>query len=263
MAKTLESLAEELRGEALDYPDTYEETPWGDRVVKVKGKVFFFCGVHKDKLNATVKLPQSGAMALQMPFAKPTGYGLGKSGWVTATFEKASAVPVPIILEWLEESFRAVAPKTILKKWEAGGKAKPAAAKPVEKVKNVPVVLVGDDNLRLERAREALEERGFKIASVSAPDENAMHALGRKKPQAIVIDLGRRAPAGLELASALSRSEFKDVPLFFAGARDAAAEKRIAQSLPGAAGCARVPPGDPEFVDLLVKGLSKAKGKKE
>jgi len=33
-----------VRELALSYPETTEEFPWGDRVVKVKGKVFVFMG---------------------------------------------------------------------------------------------------------------------------------------------------------------------------------------------------------------------------
>src|SRR5687768_898765 len=101
MARTLESIAGELRAEALDYPETYEENPWGDRVVKVGGKIFFFCGVHKEKLYVTAKLPVSGVMALQLPFAEPTHYGMGKHGWVTAHFEKPGDVPVGMLHEWI------------------------------------------------------------------------------------------------------------------------------------------------------------------
>ena len=257
MPKTLEDIAEELRGEALRYPETYEENPWGDRVVKVKGKMFFLCGVHKEQLYVTAKLPSSGVMALQLPFAKPTGYGLGKSGWVTASFARPPQVPVPMMVEWIEESFRAVAPKTVLKMWEAGKDAKPA--KPEKKSREASgaaVLLVGDDQLRLKRARKALEERGFKIAGTTPPDPEALDQLAKKKSQAIVIDLGRRAPAGLELAAAIASSQFRHLPLFFAGARDAAAERQIKASVPKVAGCSRVPPGDPEFVELVAKRLA-------
>src|SRR5215831_5255367 len=34
---SLEAIAKKLREAALEYPETYEEQPWGDRVVKVKG----------------------------------------------------------------------------------------------------------------------------------------------------------------------------------------------------------------------------------
>ena len=33
-----------LRDFALRYPETHEDFPWGERVIKVKGKVFLFLG---------------------------------------------------------------------------------------------------------------------------------------------------------------------------------------------------------------------------
>jgi hypothetical protein len=58
-------------------------------------------------------------VALSLPFAEPTGYGLGKSGWVTARFAAGDDVPVPMLIGWVDESFRAVAPKRLLAKLEA------------------------------------------------------------------------------------------------------------------------------------------------
>ena len=78
-----------LRKRALTYPDTHEDFPWGHSALKVKGKAFLFmaCGANFDNtLSVSVKLPVSGHAALTLPFAAPTAYGLGKSGWVTATF---------------------------------------------------------------------------------------------------------------------------------------------------------------------------------
>src|SRR5262249_40211221 len=71
-----------LRAAALAYPGAVEEFPWGDRVFKVRKKIFVFINVHEGKLYVTAKLPASGKMALLLPFASPTGYNLGKSGWV-------------------------------------------------------------------------------------------------------------------------------------------------------------------------------------
>src|SRR6188768_1611546 len=93
-----------LRSVALAYPETTEEFPWGDRVVKVKGKVFIFMGSGDtdDGVGLSVKLPQSGTAALALPFCAPTGYGLGKSGWVSVRFAKGEKPPMPLLLEWLE-----------------------------------------------------------------------------------------------------------------------------------------------------------------
>jgi predicted DNA-binding protein (MmcQ/YjbR family) len=105
-----------LRAHALAYPDTYEEFPWGHRAIKIKAKVFLFLYHEDGFLGLTVKLPESGGMALTLPFASPTGYGMGKHGWVSAKFGPADAVPIEMIKEWIDESFHAIAPKPKRKK---------------------------------------------------------------------------------------------------------------------------------------------------
>ena len=111
----------ELRRFALTYPEAYEDTPWGERVVKVNKRVFVFFHVPSDALHVTVKLPESAGMALGLPFATPTGYGLGKSGWITATFEAGSRAPVAVLKQWIDESYRAVAPKTLVRRLDGAG----------------------------------------------------------------------------------------------------------------------------------------------
>jgi predicted DNA-binding protein (MmcQ/YjbR family) len=112
---SLASIAAKLRKAALAYPDAVEEFPWGERVFKVKKKIFAFAQVQERELHFTVKLPHSGPMALLLPFTEPTGYNLGKSGWVSATFARATDVPVDMLLEWLDESYRAVAPAKLVR----------------------------------------------------------------------------------------------------------------------------------------------------
>src|SRR5438034_1405084 len=99
-----------VRAFALTYPGATEEYPWGERVIKVKGKVFLFMGQPADGgIGLSVKLPVSGKSALELPFAQPTGYGLGKHSWVTAVFPTSDDVPLDLVKEWIDESFRAVA----------------------------------------------------------------------------------------------------------------------------------------------------------
>ena len=101
---------------ALTYPDAWKDHPWGETVVKVGKKVFVFFGPPRARLHVTCKLPHTFDVALStFPFAASTGYGLGASGWVTATFEGKDDVPVPLLLEWIDESYRAVAPKSLVK----------------------------------------------------------------------------------------------------------------------------------------------------
>ncbi len=125
-AKQVES---KLREIALAYPGAREEFPWGERVVKVGKKVFVFMGMPEGGgLALSVKLPHSGTMALMFPFATPTGYGLGKSGWVSARFEPGEAPPLELLRAWIDESYRAVAPKTMVARLPAPAPAKPKAA---------------------------------------------------------------------------------------------------------------------------------------
>jgi len=115
--KTLESIELELRDYAMSFPDAHEDHPWGHIAVKVKGKAFVFLGGDKNakELSMSVKLPTSRDMAADLPFAEPTGYGLGKSGWVTARFTKVGDVPRDLLRAWIDESYRAIAPKKLVK----------------------------------------------------------------------------------------------------------------------------------------------------
>jgi predicted DNA-binding protein (MmcQ/YjbR family) len=123
---------------AAAYPETVEENPWDHRAFKVRGKTFLFLTGTAEQLNVTVKLPHSGVLALELPFVEPTGYGLGKSGWISAVFGPEDEVPIGMVAQWLEESFAAIAPKRLVAARAAGGEVvavakKPAAKKPVAK----------------------------------------------------------------------------------------------------------------------------------
>jgi predicted DNA-binding protein (MmcQ/YjbR family) len=102
-----------LRDFALDYPEATEDFPWGHRAIKVRGKAFVFMSKDEPSLSLSVKLPASAEGALQFPFAEPTHYGLGRSGWVTATFAPRQKPPVDVLRSWIDESYRAVAPKRL------------------------------------------------------------------------------------------------------------------------------------------------------
>ncbi len=114
----------ELRVFAMGLPGATEDFPWGDRVAKVNGKVFVFLGldpVPGGPIGLSLKLPASGQEALDLPFTRPTGYGLGKSGWVTATFEPGEEVPLDILKTWILESYQAIAPKKLSAALEGSG----------------------------------------------------------------------------------------------------------------------------------------------
>jgi predicted DNA-binding protein (MmcQ/YjbR family) len=112
---TLKQAFDRLRTFALRYPESSEDHPWGETAIKVKGKTFVFMGVDKERLGLSLKLPHSREFALEMhAFTKPTPYGLGKSGWVTAEFFAKDRPPLDILEAWIDESFRAIAPKKVV-----------------------------------------------------------------------------------------------------------------------------------------------------
>ena len=88
-----------LREFALALPGAWEDHPWGESVTKVKTKIFAFLGRETDdgSVGLSLKLPDTGSLALSLPFVTPTGYGLAKSGWITAKFAKSDPLPVEMI----------------------------------------------------------------------------------------------------------------------------------------------------------------------
>lgn len=120
---------EQLRARALTYPEATEDTPWGHLAIKVRGKTFVFLGGEAGTLSVTCKLPASHGAALLLPFAAPTGYGLGKSGWVTASLPAAAEPPIELLSAWIDESYRAVAPKKLAAQVSGGTGAAATAGK--------------------------------------------------------------------------------------------------------------------------------------
>jgi len=104
----------EMRRRALAYPQVREDHPWGESAFKVRDKTFLFMGRSPRALHMTFKLPASFEFALDYPFAKPAGYNLARGRWVATAFAAPGAVPLDVLAAWLDESFRAVAPKRLV-----------------------------------------------------------------------------------------------------------------------------------------------------
>ncbi len=102
---------------ALSLPEAWPDAPWGDRVTKVGKKIFLFAsGPDSDRPVITTKLPESRDHALSYPEAFPTRYGLGKHGWVTIFVDTVPTEERDVLFDFVEESYRAVAPKTLVKR---------------------------------------------------------------------------------------------------------------------------------------------------
>ena len=105
---------------ALSLPEAWPDAPWGDRVVKVGKKIFVFLSrPDATRPSATFKLPDSRDHALSFPEAFPTGYGLGKHGWVTVMVDTVAPEEREVLFDFVEESYRAVATKTLVKRLDA------------------------------------------------------------------------------------------------------------------------------------------------
>ena len=108
---------------ALTYPESVLDHPWGHDAAKVKGKMFATFGGEanpKGEFSLTVKLPISAEMALTLPWVEQTGYGLGKAGWVTARLKSGDDFDLETMKGWIDQSYRAVAPKTLVKSLDPG-----------------------------------------------------------------------------------------------------------------------------------------------
>lgn len=123
MSQQLKESHEALLRHALSLPGTREDRPWGERVAKVGEKVFVFFGKsspEEPRLLLCVKLPISGLAALDLPFCQPANYGMGKHGWVMATFLPGDRPPLELLRVWILESYRAIAPKKLVAALDAG-----------------------------------------------------------------------------------------------------------------------------------------------
>ena len=123
----------ELRAFGLTYPGAHTKSPWpGHLDLAVKDKTFAYLSAPGDPFKISCKLPQSSEDALTLPFVSPTPYGLGKSGWVTAELPEGS-VPVELFRAWIDESYRAQAPKRLVASLAPGSDGPVAGGAPAEK----------------------------------------------------------------------------------------------------------------------------------
>ena len=114
---------EKVREFALGLPGATEEFPWGETVAKVNKKVFVFLGTDDGSypMGITLKLrdEEAHAHALTSPGAEPAGYGLGRSGWVRIALEEQGAPAAELLCDWVEESYRVIAPKKLVAELDA------------------------------------------------------------------------------------------------------------------------------------------------
>ncbi len=124
MVLSATSVNRTLKRYALSFPEAWEDHPWGGTVAKVRKKIF--CSLasgpdQKEWVVLSVKLPHSEAQALDWDGAQPTHYGLGQHGWVTLKLDPVQMPSVDVLKGYIEESYRAIAPKTLVRMLDASG----------------------------------------------------------------------------------------------------------------------------------------------
>lgn len=146
-----------VREAAAAYPEAERAFLFGDHeVYRVREKVFIWLGEGDDGgPGISVKLKDTQDAALTLPFTKPAAYGMAKWGWVDAAFPRGK-MPMDLVLQWMEESYRHTAPKKLLKVLdERAGRAAPA--EPPRKAKARPA---GKKRPVSERRRPARARAG-------------------------------------------------------------------------------------------------------
>jgi predicted DNA-binding protein (MmcQ/YjbR family) len=117
-----DAVAAELRQFGLGYPAAHSKSPWpGHDDLAVNDKTFAYLSAAGEPFSLSCKLRYTGEAALDLPYAKPTAYGLGKSGWVTFTPSDEDMPSIEQMKEWIDESYRAQAPKKLVKELDARG----------------------------------------------------------------------------------------------------------------------------------------------
>jgi predicted DNA-binding protein (MmcQ/YjbR family) len=112
---SIDAALAELRAFGLRYPGAHLKSPWpGHLDLAVKDKTFAYLSAPGEPFSISCKLPRSNALALALPFTAPTAYALGRSGWVTARPPAGKSLPLAILEAWIDESYRAQAPKKLV-----------------------------------------------------------------------------------------------------------------------------------------------------
>jgi len=111
------------------YPGAHVKSPWpGHADLAVNDKTFAYLSAPGDPPSLSLKLPLSCSIALSLPGSEPTAYGLGKSGWVSLSFDEGS-LPLEQLESWLDESYRAQAPKKLLAQFDVAPAKTPPKAR--------------------------------------------------------------------------------------------------------------------------------------
>lgn len=86
----------------------------GEPTFRVRGKTFVFTNVAASGLSVKLPKEEAAAVVATDPAAEPTGYGLGRHGWVSIALPaRPSKARWQEVEEWVRTSYTLVAPKRL------------------------------------------------------------------------------------------------------------------------------------------------------
>ena len=86
----------------------------GEPTFRVNGKTFIFSSPDASGISVKVAKEAAAAVVATDPDAEPTGYGLGRHGWISVSIPTSrSAKRWSEIEEWIRTSYTLVAPKKL------------------------------------------------------------------------------------------------------------------------------------------------------
>lgn len=96
----------------------------GEPTFRVHGKNFVFAGHDGRSLSVKLPLEEAAAVVATDPYATPTGYGLGRHGWVSIALPaRPSGARWKEVAEMVRTSYCLIAPKRLVRQLEADGPA--------------------------------------------------------------------------------------------------------------------------------------------
>jgi predicted DNA-binding protein (MmcQ/YjbR family) len=96
----------------MGLPETSEGTSCENRAFRARKKNFMFVGEKGDHVRLMVRLGPSADKAAGL--ADPR-VEVGKHGWVTINCAATDAPDIDLLLQWVIESYRLLAPKTLVR----------------------------------------------------------------------------------------------------------------------------------------------------
>ena len=126
-----------LRQLALQYPEAEEGIACKGTAIecstfKARDKAFLFVGAGVIRLKLHASLPEATKLAAK----EPSRYKVGANGWIAVTVSDNLPPPLDVMVRWIDESYRLLAPKQLTAPLPDRGLARRTPRSPAKKLAN-------------------------------------------------------------------------------------------------------------------------------